>query len=71
MNAANWKFQEMNLIASDYWQESSQQNVHWAAGTRRVFWAFSELWQFSVSKLFSPQPPVTLTVGHPLLRQRL
>jgi hypothetical protein len=37
--------------------------VHRTAGTLRVFWACSALWQFPVSSLFSPQPPVTQTVG--------
>jgi hypothetical protein len=36
--------------------------VHRTAGTLRVFRSCSELGQFPVSKLFSPQPPVTHTV---------
>jgi len=37
--------------------------VQRTAGTLRVLWAFLELWQFSVSKPFSPQPPVTPALG--------
>src|SRR4051812_37894230 len=29
------------------------------------FWAFTELRQFSVSRLFSPQPPVTQAIVQP------
>ena len=32
-------------------------------GLGAFFGAVSELWQFSVSELFSPQPPVTQAVG--------
>src|SRR5688572_7767030 len=43
---------------------SRSPEVHLTAGTHRVFWRFSELWQFSVSSPFSPQP-VTRAVGLP------
>jgi hypothetical protein len=38
-------------------------------GLSAFFGVISELWQFTVSKLFSPQPPVTQTVGQ-LLRKK-
>ena len=37
--------------------------VHRTAGTRRVFEAGSELWQFPVSRVGSPRAPVTRAVG--------
>jgi hypothetical protein len=56
MNAANWKFQEMNLIASDYRQESAQQNVHWTLGYGAAFRAFFWLRVFPAPEQ-SPRPP--------------
>ena len=56
MNAANWKFQEMNLITSDYWQESAQQSVHWTLGDGAAFRAFFWLQVFPAPKQ-SPRPP--------------
>jgi len=44
-------------------RNAAQQSVHRTAGTQRVFWGYSELWQVSVSEPVSPQPPVTPTVG--------
>ena len=35
-------------------------------GSLRVFGDCSELWQFSVSGPFSPQPPLIPTVGRPM-----
>jgi hypothetical protein len=44
---------------------SARQSAKWTAGALRIFGAFLELWQLSVSKPFSSQPPVTPTVGQP------
>ena len=41
---------------------AAQQSVHRTAGSRRVFGLLSELWQFSVSESYPPQPPVTRAV---------
>jgi hypothetical protein len=44
--------------------------VQRTAGIRRVFWAFSRLSLDSVSKLGSPQPPLTQAVNRHDMRYR-